>query len=320
MVRGVSNKLAEVSRVKKILLIIGLVLIISMIYYISKEPPLDNDDEGILGEVWGPLEVEGEITASDSFLSQSFGIYGYDEFGSTVMVNVTNVSEVTVIERAGGIEFEKTYTLDNKDFSIIIHRGSLYCDLSNGEFSFRFKEFYGEPQEEEKYLIFTDYDMIEGKANLVHNTTGEYDIRTYRYVTAKINDEFLYLTKGDFIIPSSEIAQVSIGGHGIYHFDVMPIISVNGTIIINDFHEVSDSGLAIRKIPTMKISDSDIQISTVQLPDFDEGILYHIPWIIRINSDNSDDVEIETSVDYRLMLILLSIISLYLVLIYTVLR
>lgn len=314
------DKISNTSRIKKSLLIIGSIIIIFLIILLIDDPSIDNGNDRVMGEVWGLLETDGEISSNTSFSFQEFGIYGYDEFNSTVEFSFSNISSVTIIERKGGGEFEKRYSLENRTFRIVIRRGSLYCNLLDGNINLKFHEFYGEPQDDAKYVIFSNYEAINGEASLEHDITGQYDIRTYRHVTAYVNDEVFYLTKGDFIIPDGERSHVTVRGYGIYSFDTMPTIRIDGTVRAEDFTEITSNGLPLERHSAMVFEGIGIELSTIQLPDYNEGYdEYHIPWIVRIHAQGTDHVTVDGSVDPILLVILVIVFLFYIVLVYSIL-
>jgi hypothetical protein len=299
---------------KEIGLLLGVLFII-FLYYLTfvSEPSLINDDDVIIGEVWGDLSTNGRITGYESFSSRDYGIYGYSHSSSFYIMNISNISSVIVRERKGGGEFERTYLLENQCFSIQMNRGSIFCNLRNARIDYELNELYGEPQDANRYIIYTNFKSMNGNAQIIHNDLELFDIRTYRSVTAIIDNETLLLDKGDFVIPNDEVADIVIRGHGSLGFDYLPIFQVDGHIKISQFSIVTSKGLKIRTYEDFKVNGKHITILTRQKPDYWVDHNEHIvPWIIGISTKGGSSTDISTNFNYGHIIIFLVLIILFL--------
>jgi hypothetical protein len=318
--KGILVSLRELKGISKAIVITGIIVIILYYLVFLSPPSIDDENNPLYGQIWGELSAEGSITAHDSLNNRDFGIYGYDSHDSRFQMTISNISSVTVRERKDGGEFQKNYDLLNGSFIIEMQRGSLFCTFSSGYFNYELIEFYGTPQEASRYVIFTQFASMDGEAKILHSDYEEYDIRTYWYVTARVNGEELNLSMGDFILPENEIADVSISGYGIYGFDLLPDIHVNGSVSINDFTETTRKGTKVRAYENLYFEGIKIIIASIEMPELWEGnVDSHSPWVVEINFDDSGQTNVNYENDIRYIIVYIIIIGVYLIYLYSIL-
>jgi hypothetical protein len=214
-------------------------------------------------------------------------------------MELSNISSVTVREGKGGGEYERWFVLENRSFSIQFNRGALSCVLRDARIEYELREFHGEPQDADRYIIFTDFSSMDGNAQLVHNDREPYDIWTSWGVTATMDNETLFLSKGEFIIPDDEVADVHIQGHGSIGFDVMPTFQVDGHIAIEEFTAVTRQGLEYRKYEDLLVEGSEITMRTRKKPDYWEDHGVHIvPWTVSISTKPGSSADISSDLHY----------------------
>jgi hypothetical protein len=235
------------------------------------------------GEVWGGLNVDGHVSARDTFNEREYGITGFDLNNDSLIFEFNEIDRICVRIRAGLNSTEVFYNLTEKHFAIKNERGFVFCKLMNANIEYNLSEFFGESMENSRYSLFTNFSSINGSAFIKHRNDTEFDIWTSD-ITLLINGLSLDFPAVNIILLTDENIPLRILGQGVYLLRFFPVFIIKGTLIIQDFLETSQTGLKVSTKKELKINHNTIIIKTEQEPDYwSDDSSHYSPWIVAID-------------------------------------
>jgi hypothetical protein len=276
---------------------IATIIIVAIYYeYVEDQPIFD-------GDVWGDLQSTGEVVGVDVIDSRRIAISSWGSPGTnaSLILEISNISRISMHYWDDGEIHETNYTLINRSLLIDASNRGFFGtnDLVNGEINYDFREFSGYWVDEFTYRIHTEYEFIDGMAQMSHDHDYDWDF-TVDWETYVYFDNFT-LTDifGHYRIPEGEVADIKITGSGNLSY-IPDEVHINGTLTIEDFEPSLGHIFIRRNYELVRIDGEDILVRTITKPRFEspKGHDEWDPWVIEIDVSDGTDSEIHSDLTF----------------------
>jgi hypothetical protein len=237
-----------------------------------------------------------------------------------LMVEVSNISSVSMWYWVDGSIYETNYTLKNRSLTIdASSRGYFGTNqLVNARIDLYFREFSGSWVDEFTYHVHLEFESIEGSARMPHDPDDDRDFTVNWDTYVYIDDVVITNEWASFNIPEDEVADIIITGIGNLSFSPPPEVHIDGSLTIEDFTGRKGHQIIPRHYDRVRIDGEDIIVRTRENPDYQnfKGRDYWDPWVIEIDAPEGTDTDIRSSLALSNILVYLFITSIVIILLY----
>ncbi len=299
IVDSLVKRLKGLSERTKVLLLVSVIIIISVLLTTN----LGRSGQDIYrGEVWGDLEIDGEIeqhgTVDQTYMSAS--TYSARGEHGKMQMTVSNVHSVTIytLPEQGGTRTYRSYEVKGGSFTVETIGGSIEAVLTNASITYRYTELSGHADSNGIWND-PDYEVVETLAGF----KGSADLPPIQEVDISkswvdLGDERIEVLFGGFSVSGSTKEDVTFEfeGHWSGRFEPRVVTyktpySLDGTVSISDFRELDDNGDRGRYHERFQVSGNDIVITTLEYPSTWSHWQDNLePWTIEITVGDTSSV------------------------------
>jgi len=243
------------------------------------------------GEVMGELAINGDIHTNQTLRDVPFLLWNYDSYENAKQyfrLRIWNITTIMIKDDYNGTVSYTNYSMENKELVIVADMVSAYftCNIRSGLLSINFSRLNAINQDGD-FEIYLNYSSLRCEGELNHQT-DEYhlDFEMLSRLDVHIDDATFQIHGARFSIPLNQTAKFEIVAIGRGIIKPTPTFTVNGTVQINEFRELSEGGQFKRSIQHLRMRSSNVTIATLIEPycrvKDHERMIYVTPWRIRI--------------------------------------